>query len=82
MRVTQKVDDPFIVSSKQPYGVFEEQHESRVDYSIGELVRVGLERRRETEGSKRLHQFPKKNVCLSKCSRVIFTVASTSFLLE
>lgn len=26
-RVTQQVDDPLVVSGKQPYGVFEEQHE-------------------------------------------------------
>lgn len=39
---TQHVDDPFIVSSKQPYGVFEEKHERRVDHAVGQLVGVGL----------------------------------------
>lgn len=41
-RVTQQVDDPLVVGGKQPYGVFEEQHERRVDHPVGQLVRAGL----------------------------------------
>lgn len=40
---TQHVDDPFIVSSKQPYGVFKEQHERCVDHAVGQLVGVRLQ---------------------------------------
>ena len=43
MRFTQHVDHSLVVSSKQPYGVFKQQHERCVDHSVGQLVRVGLE---------------------------------------
>lgn len=46
--LTQHVDDAFVVRSKQPYGVFKEQHESRVDDTVGQLVGVGLEDRGQT----------------------------------
>lgn len=39
---TQHVDDAFVVSSKQPYGVFKQQHESRVYHPVGQLVGVRL----------------------------------------
>lgn len=47
---TQHVDDPLVVRRKQPDGVFEQQHERRVDHAVGQLVGVGLRgtRRRET----------------------------------
>lgn len=49
---TQQVDDSFIVRSKEPYGVFEEQHEGRVDHSVGQLVRIGLQGGGEREKMK------------------------------
>lgn len=49
VRFTQHVDHSLVVSSKQPYGVFKQQHECCVDHSVGQLVRVGLEEMK-TEG--------------------------------
>lgn len=57
--VTQQVDDPFVVRSKQPDGVFEEQHEGRVDHPVGQLVRVGL---RKTKSSGVSITFPQRGV--------------------
>lgn len=39
---TQQVDDAFVVSSKEPDGVFEEEHEGGVDDSVGQLVGIDL----------------------------------------
>lgn len=39
---TQQVDDAFVISSKEPDGVFEEEHEGCVDDSVGQLVGVDL----------------------------------------
>lgn len=47
---TQHVYDPFVVSSKQPYGVFKQQHESCVDHPIGQLVGVRLEEKKIGSG--------------------------------
>lgn len=60
---TQHVDDPFIVSSKQPYGVFEQQHESCVDHPVGQLVGVGLKERKKGE-TMRLDQDFTHILCL------------------
>lgn len=51
-RLTQHVDDAFIVRSKQSYGVFEEQHEGGVDHSVGELVGVWLDTQEEETTSR------------------------------
>ena len=48
-RLTQQVDDALVVRGKQPYGVFEEQHERRVDHPVGQLVRVGLRKRQSPD---------------------------------
>lgn len=48
---TQHVDDPFVVSSKQPYGVFKKQHERCVDHAVGQLIGVRLEERQEERKS-------------------------------
>lgn len=39
---TQQVDDAFVISSKEPDGVFEEEHEGCVDDSVGQLVGIDL----------------------------------------
>lgn len=41
---TEQVDDPFIVGSKQPDGVFKQEHEGGIDDSICELVCIYLVR--------------------------------------
>lgn len=59
MCFTQKVDDPFVVGSEQPYGVFEEQHEGRVYHTVGQLVRIGLGKKpKNTDGAgkRRYHR--------------------------
>lgn len=45
--LTEQVDDAFIVSSEEPDGVFEEQHEGCIDDSISQLVGIDL---RESSG--------------------------------
>lgn len=40
--LTKQVDDAFIISSKEPDGVFEEKHEGCVDDSISKLVGIDL----------------------------------------
>lgn len=40
--LTKQVDNAFIISSKEPDGVFEEQHEGCIDDSISQLVGIDL----------------------------------------
>lgn len=40
--LTKQVDDAFVVRSKEPDGVFEEEHEGCVDDSICQLVGIDL----------------------------------------
>lgn len=40
--LTKKVDDAFIIGSKEPDGVFKEEHEGCVDDSISQLVGIDL----------------------------------------
>lgn len=40
--LTKQVDDAFIIGSKEPDGVFEEEHEGRIDDSISQLVGIDL----------------------------------------
>lgn len=40
--LTKQVDNAFVVSSKEPDGVFEEEHEGCVDDSISQLVGIDL----------------------------------------
>lgn len=49
--LTQHVDDALVVRSKQPYGVFEEQHEGGVDHAVAQLVGVGLDTQEEARTS-------------------------------
>lgn len=39
---TQQVDDAFVISSEEPDGVFEEEHEGCVDDSVSQLIGVNL----------------------------------------
>ncbi len=66
--LTQHVDDPFVVSSKQPYGVFKQQHEGCVDHSIGQLVGVRLKKRtKKKRKTVRLDQDIALTATLSFC---------------
>lgn len=40
--LTKQVDNAFVISSKEPDGVFEEEHEGCVDDSISQLVGIDL----------------------------------------
>lgn len=40
--LTKQVDNAFIISSKEPDGVFEEQHEGCIDDSISQLIGIDL----------------------------------------
>lgn len=40
--LTEQVDDAFIISSKEPDGVFEKEHEGCIDDSISQLVGIDL----------------------------------------
>lgn len=40
--LTEQVDNAFVISSKEPDGVFEEQHEGCIDDSISQLVGIDL----------------------------------------
>lgn len=40
--LTKQVDNSFIISSKEPDGVFEEEHEGCIDDSISQLVGIDL----------------------------------------
>lgn len=39
---TEQVDDAFVISSEEPDGVFEEEHEGCVDDSVSQLVGIDL----------------------------------------
>lgn len=41
-RPTEQVDDAFVISSEEPDGVFEEEHEGCVDDSVSQLVGIDL----------------------------------------
>lgn len=40
--LTEQVDNPFIISSKKPDGVFEEEHESGIDDPVSQLIGIDL----------------------------------------
>lgn len=40
--LTKQVDNAFVISSKEPDGVFEEEHEGCIDDSISQLVGIDL----------------------------------------
>lgn len=40
--LTEQVDNAFVISSKEPDGVFEEEHEGGIDDSISQLVGIDL----------------------------------------
>lgn len=40
--LTKQVDNAFIISSKEPDGVFEEEHEGCIDDSISQFVGIDL----------------------------------------
>lgn len=41
-QLTEQVDDPFVVGSKQPDGIFKQEHEGGINDSIREFVRIYL----------------------------------------
>lgn len=43
--LTKQVDDAFIISSKEPDGVFEEEHEGCIDHTICKFIGIDLEER-------------------------------------
>lgn len=45
--VTQEVDDALVVGSKQPDCVLEEEHEGGVDHTVGEFIRIHLQKRQK-----------------------------------
>lgn len=49
--LTEQVDNAFVVSSKEPDGVFEEEHEGCIDDSISQLIGVDL--RKNTQSAKK-----------------------------
>lgn len=40
--LTKQVDDSLVISSKEPDGVFEEEHEGCIDDSISQLIGIDL----------------------------------------
>lgn len=54
--LTQQVDDALVVGGKQSDGVFEQEHEGRVDDAIRQLVGVDLwTTTREKQSDRRDH---------------------------
>lgn len=51
--LTKQVDDAFIISSEEPNGVFEEEHEGCIDDSISQLIGIDLR-----ESSQPTHLYP------------------------
>lgn len=47
MSFTQEVDDALVVGRKQPDGVLEEEHEGGVDHTVGEFIRIHLQKRQK-----------------------------------
>ena len=43
--LTKQVDNPFIVRSEEPNGVFKQEHERSVDDSISEFIGIDLKER-------------------------------------
>ena len=75
VRFTQHVDHPLVVGSKQPYGVFKQQHECCVDHSVGQLVRVRLRRWRQKKSENRVETSPRRP---ASSSGRVFTWKSSS----
>ena len=44
--LTKQVDNPFIVRSEEPDGVFEQEHKRSIDDSISEFIGIDLKERR------------------------------------